>query len=306
MSMFPSRLHWFVIVSVAALACGATAVAQPPKQPRQPPAPDNVILERDVEYGRAGSRPLVLDLICPKAPSDAPRPVIVFIHGGGWSGGNKSGGIGILMGYATSGNYVCASVGYRLSGEAKWPAQIHDCKTAIRWLKANAKKYNLNPEKIGVCGISAGGHLVNMLGTSGGVKELEGENGSPEQSSRVTCVVSFCGPTDLRVTDENRVVAGPVTGLLGGPPNEKKEVAASASPITHVSKDDAPILLLHGTADKTVPFAQADSFHAALKAAGVDVTLMKLEGVGHGIGGPEVMKAVRAFFEKHLRGGEAK
>lgn len=280
---------------------------QGPKQPpaaRGPRLPENVTLQRDVEYGKAGDRPLKLDIIRPKRPADSPLPVIVFIHGGAWRAGNKSGGVARLLPFAASGNYFCASVGYRLSGEATWPAQIHDCKAAIRWLKANAKKYNINPEKIGVWGSSAGGHLVNMLGTSGDVKGLEGDCGSPDQSSRVACVVPFCGPSDFMAIGRLKGGAAPaaVTQLLGGPIDEKKEAAIAASPVTHVSKDDPPFLIVHGTADRTVPFAQAETLHAALKKAGVDSTLVKIEGGGHGIGGPEVMKRVRAFFEKHLRG----
>ena len=176
---------------------------QPPRgaQPgpgRTPPViPPNVVVQHDVRYGKAGDRPLLLDIIRPKEDSAAPRPVIAFIHGGGWRGGDKASAMGNLLPFAAFGNYFCVSIEYRLSGVATWPAQIHDCKAAIRWLKANAKQYNIDPEKIGVWGGSAGGHLVSMLGVSGGAKELEGDCGSPEQSSRVACVVDFCGPSDF-------------------------------------------------------------------------------------------------------------
>jgi len=261
----------------------------------------NVTIQRDVVYGKAGDRALKLDIIRPGQPGDSPLPVIVFVHGGAWRAGNKWGGVGRLVPFAASGDYFCASVGYRLSGEATWPAQIHDCKAAIRWLKANA---NIDPKKIGVWGSSAGGHLVNMLGTSGDVKELEGDCGSPDQSSRVACVVPFCGPSDFRAIGRLKGGAAPsaVAQLLGGPIGEKQQAAVAASPVTHVSKDDPPFLIVHGTDDRTVPFAQAETLHAALKKAGVDSTFVKIEGGGHGIGGEEVMKRVRAFFEKHLRG----
>lgn len=264
----------------------------------------NVTVQRDVVYGKAGDRALKLDVIRPGQPGDSPLPVIVFIHGGAWRAGNKSGGVGRLVPFAASGDYFCASVGYRLSGEATWPAQIHDCKAAIRWLNANAKEYNIDPKKIGVWGSSAGGHLVNMLGTSGDVKELEGDCGSPGQSSRVACVVPFCGPSDFRAIGRLKGGAAPsaVAQLLGGPIGEKQQAAIAASPVTHVSKDDPPFLIVHGTKDRTVPLAQAETLHAALKKAGVNSTFVKIEGGGHGIGGAEVMKRVRAFFEKHLRG----
>lgn len=295
-----------VAAVLASLLCTNAWGQRPEQSDRRPgrPVPGNVVIERDVEYGRAGDRPLKLDMIRPKESAAESLPVIVFIHGGAWRGGNKSGGVGRLIPFAASGEYFCVSVGYRLSGEAIWPAQIHDCKAAIRWLKANAAKYHIQPDKIGVLGSSAGGHLVNMLGTSGDVKELEGDCGSPDQSSRVACVVPFCGPSDFLAIGKRREGAAPgaVALLLGGPIGEKKEAAVAASPVTHVSRDDPPFLIVHGTADRTVPFEQAELLHAALQKAGVDSTLLKIEGGGHGIGGPEVVRRVRAFFDKHLRG----
>src|SRR5581483_3788056 len=163
---------------------------------QQPRRPDNVNREVDVVYGKAGDIDLKLDLYLPKAEAKKPRPVVVWIHGGGWSGGNKSSGAR-LADLVSTGDYAGVSVGYRLTGVAPWPAQIHDCKAAIRWIRANAKKYNFDPDRIGVWGSSAGGHLVSMLGTSGDVKDLEGSNGSPGQSTRVRCVVDFCGPSDF-------------------------------------------------------------------------------------------------------------
>ncbi|MBN1911675.1 MAG: alpha/beta hydrolase fold domain-containing protein [Pirellulales bacterium] len=261
-----------------------------------------VEVQRDVEYGRAGDRALKLDLVRPKKTSDKPRPAIVFIHGGGWQGGNKSGGVGRLTPLVAGGDYVGASVGYRLSGEAIWPAQIHDCKAAIRYLKANADKLGIDPNRIGVWGTSAGGHLVDMLGTTGDVAALEGDNGSAGQSSRVACVVSFFGPTDLRGLGGGGHARGPVTKLLGGPVSEHPEAAASASPITHVTKDDCPFLLVHGTDDPLVPLAQSETFHKALRAAGVDSTLLTVQGGGHGFNSPKVSQRVADFFAKHLQG----
>lgn len=258
-------------------------------------------VERNVEYGRAGDRPLTLDLYRPKRKSEEPLPVIVFVHGGAWMSGDKSMAASRLAAFAAEGNYVCVSVGYRLSGEAIWPAQIHDCKAAIRWLRANAQKYNLAPEKIGVWGSSAGGHLVSMLGTSGEVKELEGNCGSADQSSRVTCVVDFCGPSDFSAITSFPRAAGPVVQLLGGAMADIEEKAIAASPVTYVSKDDPPFLIVHGTDDNTVSIRQAEILYEALQKAGVDAVFVKIEGGGHGIGGPEVMKRVADFFDKHLR-----
>ncbi len=263
----------------------------------QPRPAQKVDVTRDVEYGRAGERSLKLDIYQPNERAAERLPVIVWIHGGGWRGGNKSSG-GRLTGFVGTGNFVGVSVGYRLSGEAIWPAQIHDCKAAIRWVRANAADYGIDPDRIGVWGSSAGGHLVSLLGTSGDIKELEGECGTPDVSSRVACVVDFCGPTDMVIFKHS------AADLLFGskPADERQAEAKAASPAAHVSKDDPPILIVHGTKDGTVPIEQAELFHEKLKKNEVDVTFVRIEGGGHGIGGPEVMKCVTSFFDKHLRG----
>jgi acetyl esterase/lipase len=267
---------------------------------------DRIVYERDIEYGKGGDVSLQLDLLLPKEEQEKPRPVIVWIHGGGWQNGNKASGARRLTRFVATGDYAGVSVGYRLSGVATWPAQIHDCKAAIRWIRANAKKYNFDSDKIGVWGSSAGGHLVSLLGTSGDVKDLEGENGSPGQSSRVTCVVDFCGPSDFlafgKESPRMNTPGQPVFKLFGGPLAEHEAASRIASPVTHVSKDDPPFLILHGTADRTVPISQADLFHAALVKAGVDSTYIQIDGGGHGFGGPEVDARVKAFFEKRLLG----
>ncbi len=264
---------------------------------------DRVIVQRDIVYGDGGGRPLKLDLVLPQPEPEKPLPLIVFIHGGGWRGGDKAGGVGRVAPLVATGNYVGATVGYRLSGEATWPAQIHDCKAALRWLRANAQRYHIDPDRIGVWGSSAGGHLVNMLGTSGDFEALEGAGGSPGHSTRVRCVVPFCGPTNFLAPQllESGRRPSAVDLLLGGPIEERRELAREASPITYVSADDPPFLLLHGTADPIVPFEQAEMFHDALKEAGVDVTLVRIVGGSHAVGGDEVMRRVAAFFEKHLR-----
>jgi len=305
------------LAAVLLIASGSPAWGQPPKGFRglkaAPRLPDSVVVERDVQYGKAGERPLKLDLVLPRKSSEKPLPAIVFIHGGAWRAGDKAGGVWNVIRFVASGNYVGASVGYRLTGEAIWPAQIHDCKAAIRWLKANAKKYNLDPNRIGVWGSSAGGHLVSLLGTSGDVKELEGNCGSPGQSSRVACVVDFCGPSDfLEFAKAKRTALpspadakSPESILLGGPVEEKKDVARQASPVTYASADDPPFLIVHGTEDPIVPPQQAELLHAALKKAGASPVLLKVHGAGHGLGGPEVSKRVETFLDKHLRGLEA-
>lgn len=300
-----SRIFVVPLVTFAALFSCRSLLAQ-----RLPPGvADKIAVETDIEYGKAGDRSLKLDVVRPKQESQEPRPVIVWIHGGGWQAGNKNSGLQRLGALVASGDYVGVSVGYRLTDVASWPAQIHDCKAAIRWVRANAKKYNINPDKIGVWGASAGGHLVSLLGTSGDVKELEGENGTPGVSSRVTCVVDFCGPSDFLAfgTTNPRLndPGSPVFKLLGGPLSEKQDAAKQASPVTYVTKDDPPFLIMHGTDDKTVNIRQAELLNAKAKEAGINVTFVKIEGGGHGFGGEEVNARVKAFLDKHLRGKDA-
>lgn len=282
---------------------GSRAVAQ-----RESPSTlrAKIDVQTDVEYGKAGERSLKLDVIKPKEASETPRPCVVWIHGGGWQNGNKSSGVGRLAGLVATGDYVGVSVGYRLTDETAWPGQIHDCKAAIRWVRANAKSLGIDPDKIAVMGSSAGGHLVSMLGTSGDVKELEGKNGSPDVSSRVACVVDLCGPSDfLAIGKDNPKLndpAGPVYKLLGGPLSDKQDVAKEASPVTYVSADDPPFLILHGTEDRTVAIHQAELLHAARQKSGNKTIFVKINGGGHGIGGPDVTKRIEAFLAKHLLG----
>jgi acetyl esterase/lipase len=277
------------------------ALAQRPGQ-KAAELRDKVNIETDIEYAKAGDISLQLDVLKPKAESSKPRPVIVWIHGGGWQNGNKSNGIGRLSSYVASGDFVGVSVGYRLTDKGSWPAQIHDCKAAIRWIRANAEKLGIDPNKIGVWGSSAGGHLVSHLGTSGDVKEVEGDLGTTGVSSRVACVVDFCGPSDFPAFQLNSNAQNPITKLLGGLPKDKPDVAKEASPITYVTKDDPPFLIMHGTNDRTVPINQAERLYEAQKKAGMDTIFVKIEGGAHGFGGPEVEARVRAFFDKHLLG----
>jgi acetyl esterase/lipase len=281
------------------------AAAQPAAGPAQA-FRDKVTVETDVEYGQAGDVSLKLDVLRPKDGAAEKRPCIVWIHGGGWQGGNKNSGMGRLAPYVASGEYVGVSVGYRLTNVAGWPAQAHDCKAAIRWVRANADKYGVDPDKIGAWGSSAGGHLVALLGTSGDAKEIEGEVGSPGHSSRVSCVVDYFGPTDFLAfaTDTPRTATpnSPEVKLLGGPATELKDKAREASPTTYVTKDDPPFLILHGTKDPLVPLSQSELLHKKLQDAGVSSTLVIVEGAGHGFGGGEVEGRVSAFFAKHLLG----
>lgn len=298
---------------LAVLARRQAPTARP--EPGKRPVPQGIDAKLDLPYAETDNPRQKLDLYLPQNPkSDKPLPVIVFIHGGGWKAGDKGSGIGNLSRFVASGEYAGVSVGYRLTDEAKWPAQIHDCKAAIRWIKANAKEYHLDAGKIGVWGTSAGGHLVSMLGTSGDVKELEGTLGKHlDQNSQVTCVANFFGPENFltmvrqpSTIDRTKGGEYPEALLLGGPVPQKEAVAKEASPVTHVSQGDAPFFTAHGTKDPLVPYAQGKEIHAALTKAGVPSILQEMTGGGHGFRSPVLDERLKQFFDLHLRGIESK
>ncbi|GAA5139586.1 alpha/beta hydrolase fold domain-containing protein [Prosthecobacter algae] len=283
--------------------------------PGKRPVPAGVEAKLDLAYAETDNPRQKLDLYLPKLrKTEKPLPVIVFIHGGGWRGGDKAGGIGNVGRYVASGEYAGVSVGYRLTNEAQWPAQIHDCKAAIRWVKAHAAEHGLDATKIAVWGTSAGGHLVSMLGTSGDVKELEGTLGKHlDQDSKVTCVVNFFGPENFltmvrqpSTIDRTQGKDYPEALLLGGPVPEREAVAKEASPVTHVSAGDAAFFTAHGTKDPLVPYAQGEEIHAALTKAGVPSILQEMTDGGHGFRSEVLDQRLKQFFDLHLRGIESK
>ncbi len=292
------RRHGIALAALALLAWALEAPAQDKRPPQK--LPDGVMVERDLAYVPSGHERQKLDLYRPEK-GKAPLPLIVWVHGGGWQGGNKDRPPGLWL---VKKGYALASINYRLSQHATFPAQIEDCKAAIRYLRANAKKYGLDPNHVGVWGASAGGHLVALLGTTADLKELD-VGGNKDQSSRVQAVVDFFGPADFQSLSRNSEGArGPVARLLGGPPGENKEKAKLASPLAHVNKDAAPFLILHGDQDKTVPLRQSQLLADALKKAGVEVRLIVLEGAGHSgeaFGRPEQRQAIEDFFDQHLK-----
>ena len=264
--------------------------------------PPDVTVHRDVEYAKSPQKALLLDLYLPK--SEKPTPLVVWVHGGAWRGGSKANPPALPL---LRDGYAVASISYRLSQDAVFPAQIHDCKAAIRYLRANAKRHNIDAERIGVWGSSAGGHLVALLGAAGDVKELEGDLGEHDDvSSRVRCVVDFFGPTDFLKMGKNAqdhdAPDSPESRLIGGPIQQNPEKVARANPITYVTPDDPPFLILHGDQDNLVPLNQSELLRDALRKANVPVTFKVMEGMGHGFRGPEPLRMVREFFEKHLKG----
>ena len=272
-------------------------------------APPAVELTPDVVYTERAARPLKMHVLRPKTLPKEPMPVIVFLHGGGWFEGHPNRGLAALAHFAGRG-YLCASVEYRLSGEAKFPAQIEDVKEAVRFLRAKAKEFHLDPERVGVWGQSAGGHLAALLGTSGGVRELEGAGGWRKFSSRVQAVVNWNGPVDFLEPVQMKWWAerksDAVIRLIGGEPEANREKALRATPATYASGDDPPFLIMHGDADEVVLPAQSESLYRALRSAGVDATLHVVKGAGHfGVDGvsplPDDLAALMdAFFDKHL------
>jgi acetyl esterase/lipase len=287
-------LHALTWALAALLAWAESSPAQ------APPLPKGVKAMRDLAYVPDGHERQKLDLYLPEK-ADGALPVVVWIHGGAWRAGSKDRCPAVFL---VPKGYAVASINYRLSQHAVFPAQIEDCKAAIRWLRANAKKYHLDPKRVGVWGASAGGHLVALLGTTGNMKGLEGK-GNLDQSSKVQCVVDWFGPTDFRNAPRGSDNPNsPVTQLLGGPASKEKEKAAQASPLAHVHKGCPPFLIMHGDQDKTVALAQSEKLAEALKKADVPVKLVVLKGDGHG--GPqfrneESRKRIEAFFDKYLK-----
>jgi acetyl esterase/lipase len=257
------------------------------------PQPPEIVVLHDVAY-----------------PKDAKKllPAIIYIHGGGWRiGSQKQGPFEEL---ARDG-YFCASIEYRLTGEAKWPAQIEDCKLAVRWLRANAAKYGVDPNRIGAWGDSAGAHLVSCLATTADRKELEGTGGYPGVSSAVQVAIDYFGPSDF--TAATFTDPGAVQGmeeLFGVPREQNPELWKSGSPAALVKAGDPPILLVHGLCDQSVPVEQSILFDAALRKAGVPHQLVLVKNADHGFrqyasapidpSDPQIKALSLAFLAKYL------
>lgn len=298
--MKKSVLHFILFISAMIVA---PAFAQPAPPHRTVPfvrVPEGVQAHRDLVYVADGHERHKLDLYVPEK-TDGSLPLIIWVHGGGWQNGSKDGCPPLRNGYAGRG-YAVASINYRLSQHAPFPAQIEDCKAAIRWLRAHAREYHLDPNRFGVWGSSAGGHLVALLGTSGDVKAFD-VGANLDQSSRVQAVCDYYGPTDFLAPVNTPGATAAESKLLGGPVMEKPDLASRANPIMFVSRNNPPFLIVHGDKDPTVPINQSQLLFDALKRAGVSVHFHTVKGAGHGrgFGGPEIEPMVSSFFEKHLK-----
>lgn len=294
-------------LAFALLLAGGSLLAAQQKEEERPDqggAPPPMRIVADIPYADTKNPRHQLDLYLPAKPRDEkPLPVVIFFHGTFQNADKKAGRI-FAPEIVSGGRFAMASVGYRLGDEVQWPAQIHDAKAAVRWLRANAAKHNLNPDRIAAMGTSAGGHLATILGVTDKVAGLEGTIGEHlKVSSRVTCVVDMFGATDLLALSPNtRGRGSPYGKLLGGPIAEKLDLAKEASPITYVTRQASPILIIHGTVDQTVPFAQSEAFVAAMKKAKAEAWLIPVTDGRHGnFQGPEMMRRVMIFFDKYLR-----
>lgn len=257
----------------------------------------------DIVYGKGGNNPLLLDIVIPDGTECAPYPAVVWIHGGGWCKGERSPN---RLAWMADHGYVVASIDYRLVQEAIFPAQIHDCKAAVRFLRQHARDYGIDSDRIGVAGESAGGHLSALLGFTAGVAELEGACGSPGFSSEAQAVCDFFSPSDFTRLEGSPAELVPyIADLLGGDPRDRSELARLASPISHVSSDSPPTLIIHGDQDDLVPLRQSEILHHALQSAGADVELLIVENGAHGFWGTnlrpsleEIDEAVLKFFDR--------
>jgi len=298
------RGHARVVLSVGlplAFVVGGAAMGRGTDTAR---LPEGTAIHRDLAYVPDGHPRQKLDLYLPRA--EGPLPLVVYVHGGAFRAGDK--GEWPPLEYVAQG-YALAAINYRLSQHALFPAQIEDCKAAVRWLRAHAAEYGLAPDRFAAGGTSAGGHLVAMLGTTGHVSELDiGEH--LDVSSRVQAVLDYFGPTDFLQMDAHRLPNGmvhdtpgsPESQLVGGPIQENPDKVARANPMTYVTAEAPPFLIVHGDQDPLVPHHQSELLAAALKKAGVPVTFYTVEGGGHGgFEDPKVDELTKAFLEKYLR-----
>jgi acetyl esterase/lipase len=304
-----------IVFSPVFLSLAEAPRPNPPGRAAQalPPVLPGIEARTDIPYAATNNKRQRLDLYLPKDRAAGKKlPVLVFVHGGAWLGGDKSQARGPLLPHVREGLCAGISIGYRLSSEAIWPAQIHDCKAAIRWIKANAEAYGLDPDRIVVQGSSAGGHLVAVLGASAGVPEMDGDLGPHvKENTRVAGVIDLFGPTDVSQMDAQRLPGGqkhdgagsPESKLLGAPVQSVPDKVKSANPITYVDPKDPPFLIIHGDKDPLVPHGQSVLLVDSLKKAAVPCGFYTVPGGGHGgFKDPEVPQRIKAFLAARFSG----
>jgi acetyl esterase/lipase len=294
-----------LVAAALCLISSANMLAAPPAT-----VPPGVTVISNLRY-RAGSKDCTLDLALPKAHADRPWPAVIVIHGGGWIEGDKSSFVsprtpGNILDFAAAG-FVAAAINYRLSREAPFPAGLYDCQAAVRWLRAHARDYHLDPNRIGAYGNSAGGHLALMLGlldSSSGLEERDGPFAG--ESSQVQAVASDSGPLDLIAEHKNGTIISVIERLMGGPPDGKRlAVYQRASPINHLNGKTPPLLLIYGEADNQIDVRTADRLVSELGRSGhKEISYFRLAAVGHCphslIGVAYLRPVVIKFFQRTL------
>jgi acetyl esterase/lipase len=295
------RLHAALLLLFAAgsMASGASVAPVAPIKWPLPPLPANAVVYPDLSYTTSGSSSQKLDLYLPKKGRDL--PLIIYVHGGAFCMGDKRKWIRYELGYLEQG-YAMASINYRLSSEAVFPAQIEDCKAAVRWLRAHAATYRLDPDRFVAWGASAGGNLAAMLGTTGGISAFNvGDNLA--YSSRVEGVADFFGPVDLtRLLPAFMAPGSAESRFLGCTVEDHLSEARLASPIDYITRECPPFLIVHGDADPRVSYRQSVWLTEALKTADVPVTFYTVKGARHGgFHDPKVPVVTSAFFAKYLK-----
>jgi acetyl esterase/lipase len=293
-----------VFISVAIAVVGLVAAALFISASNQPSEITKIF---DVSYVEGSKNYFqTLDLYLPK--TDKPSPLVIWIHGGAWRYGDKKEGPGAA--FAQNG-IACASLNYRLTDKAKFPAQIQDCKAAVRFLRAHAAEYKLDPDKFGAFGMSAGGHLVALLGLTGDEHEYDNLGGNANVSSKVQAVCDWCGPTDLTtLVEQNERMHGKLkldgpdgalTMFLGVMPEKAPALARKASPITFVKTGEPEFLIMHGDRDDVVPFAQSQELYDALKKTNNAVQLISVKDGGHAFYSVDTLMQSYLFFKDKFK-----
>lgn len=257
------------------------------------PTPEPVTVTRDIPYVTNAGPHQTLDLYLPSDTTAAGYPLVVWVHGGGWRRGDKE---AIRVEYLLDEGYAIASLNYRLSSEAIFPAQIQDVNEALSFLWHHAAEYHLDQDRFAVGGASAGGHLATLAGLSANERPPDF---STDPDVRIAAILDFFGPTDLTVAGDIEEEPGAVTGLLGGTVDQEIDLARAASPVTYVDSADPPVLMLQGTDDPIVPASQSQLLASALDDANVEHVMILVPGGGHGGPGfrtPAVQEEVIAFL----------
>ncbi len=316
-----ARLRFAILSGVVPLlaACGTNAGANVPLSPVSPmtsatPAQGGgsgaSTVERGVVYCTDGGVALTVDIYRPSQSGSGSVPAVLYVHGGGWEHGDaRLGGVNALIAHdLNQRGILVAAVNYRLAPQNQWPAQIEDVKCAVRYLRANAQRYGINPSEIGAWGGSAGGHLVSMLGTAG--RGAGFDTGQYlEQSSSIQAVVDMFGPADLTAGGWGSYATSVVQQVFGVTPGQDSGVLAKASPVTYIQPNDPPFLIFQGVSDAVVPPSQSQELAARLQAAGDSATLVMVQNAGHGFapaGGPispsldQIATATAEFLAQHL------